>query len=334
MDDKLLKTRVTIYEVAKQAGVSLATVSRVINKTGNVSDNTVERVNTVIAKLGYQPSNLAQGLAKSRSKTIALVIPAANYVYISNLVYGITEVAKERGVNLLLFSSSHSSIDAYKVIENVIKSHVDGAVVFDDELNSEDIKFINSYSVPCVVINHTVTGEKAACITFDHENIMHNLVKENILSNGKEMIFIHIHNGGRLLNRVEKAFIEENETAKRSYQIINCDDSYTHTYEDFIEYFKSHNSGYFVVYRDSIAIAVANAALDSGLKIPEDIEIVSIVGTKYANIMRPKITSMNVDFQEVGRRAMNMLSDLYDETLNEKVCKFETKLVKRESTLK
>ena len=158
MNDKLLKSRVTIYEVAKQAGVSLATVSRVINNTGTVSKETQQKVNAIIAKLGYQPSSLAQGLATSRSMNIAVVIPSANYVYISNLLYGIQEVAKERGVNLLLFSTSHSSIDAYKIIDGVIKSHVDGAVVFDDELSSEDIKFINSYSVPCVVINHTVFG--------------------------------------------------------------------------------------------------------------------------------------------------------------------------------
>ena len=162
---------------------------------------------------------------------------------------------------------------------------------------------------------------------------MRQIVKENIEKNGKEMVFVHVHNGGRLLNRVEKAFIETNEASLRSYQIFNCDDSYTHTYEDFLEYFKSHKSGYFVAYRDSIAAAISNAASESGLRIPEDIEILSIVGTKYANILRPKISSMMIDFAQVGRRAMNMLSDLYDDVLTEKVSKFEAKLIKRDTTL-
>lgn len=333
MNDQLKKSRVTIYEVAKLSGVSLATVSRVINNTGTVSKTTTDKVKTIIERLGYQPSRLAQGLATSKSAIIAVVIPSANYVYISNLLNGIQEVAKSRGINLLLFSTSHSQIDAYKVIDDVIKSHVDGVVAFDDELNSEDIKFINSYSVPAVVINHTVIGERAACITFNHEIIIQEIIRNNIKSKGKEMVFVHIHNGGRLLKRVEKAFIETHKELNQSYSIFNCDDSYAQTYEDFLEYFKTHKYGYFVAYRDSIAAAIGNAALDSNLRIPQDVEVLSIIGTKYANIIRPKITSLTLDFTEVGRRAMNMLDDLSENLLNEKVCKFDAKLIKRDSTL-
>lgn len=327
------KNRVTIYEVAKQSGVSLATVSRVINNAENVSEATRDKVNTVIKKLGYKPSVLAQGLATSRSATIGVIIPSANYVYISNLLNGILEVAKIRGLSILLFTTSHSHIDSYKCIEDVIKSHVDGVIVFDDELNSDDVRFINSYGVPSVVINHTVYGDKTACITFNHEERIETIVQENLDKKGKEMVFVHVHNGGRLLSRVEKQFIQTHLSNGGVYNIFNCDDSYRQTYNDFIEYFKTNKEGYFVAYRDSIAAAIINAATDSNLRVPEDIEVLSIIGTKYSNIISPNISSLDLDFASVGKRAMNMLFDLSQNNLYEKQCKFNVVFNKKESTL-
>ena len=80
-----LKDRVTIYQVAQAAGVSLATVSRVINKQGNVTDATRAKVEETIKRLGYKPSGLAQALATNKTTNIGVIIPSANYVYISNM---------------------------------------------------------------------------------------------------------------------------------------------------------------------------------------------------------------------------------------------------------
>ena len=85
-----LKDRVTIYQVAQAAGVSLATVSRVINKQGSVTPTTRKKVEDTIQALGYKPSGLAQALATNRSTNIGVVIPSANYVYIANLLNVIT----------------------------------------------------------------------------------------------------------------------------------------------------------------------------------------------------------------------------------------------------
>src|SRR5574344_2247850 len=120
-----LKERVTIYEVAKASGVSLATVSRVINNSDTVKEDTKKKVMAVIKKLGYKPSGLAQPLATNKTTNIGVIIPSANYVYISNLLNGISEVAKEKGFVLTLFTTSHSRDEALSCLEKVIKSHVD-----------------------------------------------------------------------------------------------------------------------------------------------------------------------------------------------------------------
>ena len=164
-----LKDRVTIYQVAQAAGVSLATVSRVINKQGSVTPTTRKKVEDTIHALGYTPSGLAQALATNRSTNIGVVIPSANYVYIANLLNGITEVAKEKGFLLTLFATSHSREEALSMIEKVITAHVDGAIIFDDQLGPEDVKKIASYNVPSIVIDNKLSGDKVGNISFSYD---------------------------------------------------------------------------------------------------------------------------------------------------------------------
>lgn len=331
---KNLKDRVTIYEVAKKSGVSLATVSRVINKQTNVSPATRKKVEDTIASLGYRPSALAQGLATSKTTNIGLVIPSANYVYISNMLNGMTDKAKELGYDLTLFVTNHNREDALKVMERVITSHVDGAIIFDDELGLEDIKTITSYQVPVITINNDLVGDKLACIRFGYEHNIRNIIRDYAKKDhAKKMYFLHVHNAGRLLERIEKAFIETHIEIEKSYGILSCDDSYTRTYNEFLEIFKTTKEGYFLAYRDSLAAAITNAAIDSHLRVPEDIEVLSIIGTKYASIVRPQLSSMQIDLYEIGKKAMEMLKQMLDGVLEEKNVRIASEFIERKSTL-
>ena len=327
-----LKERVTIYEVAKSSGVSLATVSRVINNSGTVKEDTKNKVLAVIKKLGYKPSGLAQALATNKTTNIGVIIPSANYVYISNMLNGITEVCKDKGFTVSLYTTSHSREDALNCLERVIKSHVDGVIVFDDELNGEDLEVFNNYAVPVIDVNNSITASKIGCIPFGYEHLIKKIIEDNFIKGDKKMTFLHVHNAGRLLSRVENQFIKVHMKNDREYNIVNCDDSYQRTYQDFLERFKYVRKEYIIAYRDSIAAAVLNAATDSGLSVPDDIEVLSIIGTKYSSIIRPSISNLHIDFQDVGKRAMYMLIDLINGNLIEKEYKFESVYIKKNST--
>lgn len=149
------------------------------------------------------------------------------------------------------------------------------------------------------------------------------------------MTFLHVHNAGRLLSRCERVFVETHKELNRPFSVINSDDSYTRTYTDFMEYFKKpeNRKGFFIGYRDSLACAIMNAATDSGLRIPEDIQIVSLVGTKYSYIVRPTLSAMHIDMHEVGKRAMYMLTDLMNHELIDRSAHFDAKYVPGQSTL-
>lgn len=329
------KDRLTIYEVAKASGVSLATVSRVINNASSVKEETRNKVLAVIKKLGYKPSGLAQALATNKTTNIGVIIPSANYVYISNLLNGISQVCRDKGFTMILYTTGHSREEALQVMEKAIKSHADGVIVFDDELNEEDLLSFNNYSVPVISINNKITGTKIGSISFGYEHLMRQIMTDYFVKGDKQMTFLHVHNAGKLLSRVENNFIQCHLDNDREYEIINCDDSYQRTYQDFLERFKNYGrkKEYIIAYRDSIAAAVLNAASDSGLNVPSDVEVVSIIGTKYSTIIRPSITNFYIDMSEVGKRAMFMLIDLINNQLFNKECKFESKYVKKDSTL-
>lgn len=334
---KNLKDRVTIYQVAQAAGVSLATVSRVINKAESVTPATRSKVEATITALGYKPSGLAQALATNRTTNIGVIIPSANYVFLSNMLAGITEIAKEKNYVLTLFSTSHSREEALAMIEKIITTHVDGVIIFDDQLSAEDIKKITSYNVPSVVIDNKFSSDRVGDILFSYDAVLREQIIHYYNNGGdKPMVFLHVHNAGRLLAHCEKTFIRTHEELGRPYKVINCNDSYTRTYEDFSKLFKSgeEKSGYYICYRDSIACAVQNAAMDAGLSVPERVEILSLIGTKYAYIVRPTLTTMHIDMTEVGKRAMYMLTDLLNHELVEKTSKFEAEFVQGHSTVK
>ncbi len=329
---KNMKDRVTIYEVAKASNVSLATVSRVINHNTNVTEETRKRVQETIQRLGYKPSALARGLATNRTTNIGIVIPNANYVYIANMLNGMTDEAKIKGYQLTLFVTNHSKEDALQMVEKVITSHVDGAIIFDDELDVEELNKLSSYKIPLIVINNNIDDERIGCINFGYEHAIRSVINEYFAKGEKKMYFLHLHHSGRLLQRIERAFVDTHVAAMRGYGIYSIEDSYRQTYADFMEIFKSTRSGFFLAHRDSLAAAVVNAAIDSGLKVPEDVEVLSIVGTKYATILRPHLSSLNIDLKEVGAKAMQMMTELMNGGLQTRNYKFESVYVKRDSS--
>lgn len=328
------KDRVTIYEVAKASGVSLATVSRVINKQNNVKEATRKKVEEAIARLAYKPSALAQGLATNRSTNIGIVLPAANYVFISNMLNGMVDIGKIYGYQTTLFFTKNSKEDVEEAIEHLIISHVDGAIIFDDVLGEEDFSRISAYKIPFVSIGNRINDKDAACITLDYSDSVEEVLDlYHKKPNGKLYLLRH-DSGGKLMKSIEEEVKKYNDKYNTlDYEwTIRCDNSYTQTYNQLLRYFENVKSGFFIAPRDSLACAVMNAALDKGLRVPEDVEIVSVIGTKYSNIVRPTLSSLNIDMFEVGSIAMRMLTKLLKGDLDNKIFSFKSNFIARQST--
>lgn len=329
-----MKERVTIYEVAKAAEVSLATVSRVINKHDNVSEKTKQRVEAAIKRLGYKPSALAQSLATSRSTNVAIVLPSANYVYTSTALAGMIDVSRIYGYRSSVFSGNILA-DSNQVIDDIITSRVDGAVLFDYSISDDDIKKLLDYRVPTVVIGRTPSNDNVGAVVLDYETALSNIIEEYLDKGIDKIALVRIKNDeDTIFKSFEEVIIKTYEKRGLSFNnYIDITDSYTLTYNQFLELFKNGiDNQVYIAPRDSLAVAVTNAATDLGYKVPNDLEVIGVLGTKYSLIARPTISSIDLDLYEVGSIAMRMLTKMLQGTLNNKRFDFACRYVKRDST--
>lgn len=340
-NDDGIKERVTIYVVAQAANVSLATVSRVINGKPNVTEKTRKVVQDTIDRLGYKPSALAMGLATSKSKTIGILMPNSSYVYTSDMLSGMVNAAKISGYRTNLFVTRQTKNDAFDVIENLIKSHVDGAIIYDNQLSTEEIMTIQNYKIPLVIIGHEMRGNTLASIVFEYKTaLMSYLEKHFANGNGEDIVFLESEGDGQMMEELRTVVSSFCQEKNIGFNVLKCTDSYHRLYGQMPEWFeKNGKSGhFFIAGRDSLAAAVSNACIDAGIKIPEDNEVISVIGTKYSNICRPQISSMNIDMFMVGGFASAMLNKMMNPSLTlpeeDKILKIPAPFVQRESTRK
>lgn len=328
------KSRVTIYEVARVSGFSLATISRVINNKANVNEKTKAKVLETIEQLGYKPSLLAQGLATSKTTNIGIVLPSHNYVYISNVLSGMADIAKIYGYQTTLFLTKPDRDEVKEAIDKLVASRVDGAILFDDSLQEEDFEYIEKFNIPAVFIGHNIVSNNIASISLEYEEAIRKVINEHFACGNETIHFLHMENSGSLLENLAN-IIKDEMTKLNKLELldfIEINDFYQDTYEFFLKYFKTTKNGCFIAPRDSISCAVSNAAQDNNLSIPNDVQIMSVIGTKYSTIMRPQLSSINIDMYEVGSIAMRMLTKFLDNSLKQKNFVFKSEIVHRAST--
>lgn len=335
-----IKERVTIYVVAQAADVSLATVSRVINHRPNVTKETREKVEAAIARLGYRPSALAQGLARSKTTNIGILMPDNFYVYTSNMLNGMVKVAKTYGYQTDLFVTGPNQSDAIKTIEKLISSHVDGAVIYDDQLSTDEIMTIQNYKIPLIIIGHEMKGNALGSIVMDYKTALISYLTKHFNENtAEDIVFLKSEGDGILMEDLRESVANFCKDKNMKFSTLDIIDSYSRLYEEKMGEFIEQNGKkghFFIAARDSLAAAICNYCTDNGISVPEDNEVMSIIGTKYSSICRPQISSMDLDMAWVGQIAMRMVTKLLGDGFAEenKVWRFSTKVIERNSTKK
>ena len=300
--------KATIYDVAKLACVSLATASRVINGVDNVALDTKQRVLDAIKQLNYKPSVIAKELASKKTTSVAIIVPELNYTYISHVVSGLMQEATEMGYECLIFTTKNSKNDVSTVVSKVLSRRVNGIVFFNDSLSEDELNELINFDIPVVSLG--VENKKISSVSWHYKNQIVDLVNE-ALSRDKQICFIKVSDSSkmeeRILKGVRQAYIEN---ASYFDNVLEVKDSYNATYELIKEKLPTMKNSLFIATRDSIALAALNAALDLNYKVPEDFEFMAMIGTKYSELTRPKLSSFNIDMRGLGKEGMRVLSEL------------------------
>ncbi|MEG1474924.1 MAG: LacI family DNA-binding transcriptional regulator [Longicatena sp.] len=304
--------RITIYDVAKEADVSLATVSRVINGSEVVREDTRVKVQEAIEKLGYKPNAIAQGLALQKTTTIALIVPEASYFYTGQIINGLIDVAKIYKYNIMLHTTTEGISEMNDIIENIIKSRVDGVVIFNDKLSKDELNQLTSYQIPIVVIGNRMSDETVGSVYIDYSKLVYDYATSCIKSGKTNIALVEDRKNPamikQLLDGLTRAFHDNGSTFDNFLAIPK---EYRSSYLYLKDYMKKGIQHDIVItYRDSQAMAVMNTAKESGISIPDDMELVCILDSKYNSMARPQISGFKIPDYDLGAVAMRLLTKM------------------------
>lgn len=301
--------KVTIYEVAEEADVSLATVSRVINNSDLVKAETRDKVLKAIDELGYKPNAIAQGLALKKTTTIALLIPEASFTYTGQIINGLLDVAKIDEYNIYLHTITDGIVNIEEVIDTIIKSRVDGVVIYNDRLKNEDITALSKYDIPIAVIGNKLTAENVSSVYVDVEKAIYELVLDMLERDVKDIMIMEDRKNefavSQMIAGAKRAFKEKGLEFDNYLEIPS---EYRSSYAFLSEYFKEHQPEAIIANRDSQAIACLNAAAEAGYSVPDDIEVVCVIDTKYNKMLRPQVSSFSMPSYDLGAVAMRLMT--------------------------
>ncbi len=310
---------VTIYDVAREAGVSLATVSRVINGSNVVKPGTRDRVMEAIQRLDFKPNQIARGLATSKTTTIAIVFPQSLFAHVKDMIGGIGDTSRRLDYNVSIYTTDEigDGNPIETVIEKVIKSRADGVILFNNEQISQEIELVNKYKIPSVVIGSQVSSQYMGSIFVDAKKIAYDII-DNYLSQGKkDILFVspqqNLIKTEDLILGIEEAYQKHGLTFDKDQQILHTSTHYEKSYPQFLEYFKNHKHDLVFASYDKEAVAVVNAAIDNGIQVPNDMEVIGMLNTSYALICRPALTSIHVPVYDMGALAVRLLTKILNE---------------------
>jgi len=333
--------QIKIYDVAGAAGVSLATVSRVLNHPEKVNPATKEKIQRIIKELGYKPNLNAKGLASSKSTTVAVVVPELTRSSIAEIVNGIAACAKKRGYSLRLFvAGKQSDLPQNEWIKlqrdlwgDVIASSVDGILLINDEMDSESEKLVLDCPLPTVLTNTSTSNETIPMVSLDYEKASYDITKQTIEKGNKKIWLIStIHK--YVVNELKvKGYLKAMGEANLEPKVIEVSGKTEVNEATYKEILEKEHPDVAIVVRDSMAVSFLNVARLLHISIPDELQVIGFQNTRYALLSRPKLTCISTPIYEVGEKAMDLLNSLMSEDETEKMHEFVPyEIIWREST--
>lgn len=306
-----MANNVTIYDVAGAAGVSLATVSRVLNNPEKVKEETRNRVLKVIEELGYSPNVIARGLASRKTTTVGVILSDITRASVSEMLMGILDIAESYKYTIKIFVINNDE-KVGPVLQNILAAQVDGVIYLNDELSDISIhqikESLEKNEIPYVFSNVVAPLSDMAVVSIDHEKAGYELTKYLVEHGRKNIYFLSTVRRFSINDKKEIGYLKAMKEAGLEPKIFRTDGRYSVNEPHFEEYFRNKEVDAAVCVRDSLAISFMNKMIEIGKNVPKDLEVVSFQNTKYASLSRPKLTCVDTPVYDIGAVSMRLLT--------------------------
>jgi LacI family transcriptional regulator len=310
-----MPNRITINDVAQRAGVSLMTVSRVINNKDGVNEETRKYIEQIIEELGYKPSSIARSLVTQRTATLGLVVPDIANPYFSGIAHGVSEVAYTEGYSVLLCDAEENPQRELFLLEVLEEKQVDGLVVCAPRLQSDELCQALRQQANVILVNRELATESDTpawgCVLNDDQE-GGRLATGHLLQRGHNCIGLLAGPVASFGSQRRMAGYKESlEEAGLPYQpdlVTHCSPVVEGGKTKAKLLLEKHPeiTGMFC-HNDMIAIGALQAARSLGRHVPDDLEIVGYDDIPIAAWVSPPLTTIRVAFVEMGRLAIRAL---------------------------
>jgi len=328
--------RVTIKDIAREAGVSVTTVSRVLNNKADVSDKTREKVLKIIDRLNYNPNSIARGLVMNKTYTIGLIVPDISNAFFAEIAKAIEDELREYGYSVIFCNTDNDKDREKESIDLLRSKQVDGLIGAFSHDSKDEVLALGKAGFPIVQIDRLVDDSQIPSVIID-----------NILS-GYEATEYLIKKGHRRIAHITGA-LDTNTGIRRAEGYRKALQEYGIEIDEelVMEGDFSQESGYLAMKEilernkdltavfagnDMMALGAYRAIYAAGLKIPEDISIIGHDDFTLASLVSPALTTMQQPIYKIGKVAASLLIDIIKGKKNkEGLIVVNTSLIERSS---
>jgi LacI family transcriptional regulator len=300
----------TIHDVAARAGVSVATVSRVLNGKRLVREETSRQVLAVAKSLRYVPNVAARSLSIRSSQTIGILLPDVHGEFFSEVIRGIDVAARNSGYHILV-SGWHSDLGEMMDMVDAMRGRVDGLVVMAPDVNVQALSDQLAADLALVLLNSTNSDHDA--ITIDNYGGARAMMRHLADLGHVRIAFIkgppHNCDARERLRGYRQAMRKSNGGPTRDLELAGdfSEESGSVAARHVIG-MKPRPTAIFAA-NDSMAVGALAALAEAGVGVPEDVAVVGFDDIPIAHYVAPPLTTVRVDIADLGRRAFNLLLD-------------------------
>ncbi|AKG34602.1 LacI family DNA-binding transcriptional regulator [Paenibacillus durus] len=301
----------TIKDVARLANVSIATVSRVLNRSKPVSPEVREKVMKVVDELGYNPNPVARTLIMKESMLVGVLISDVANTFISMFVRGIEKELFQHGYTTLLCNTNGDTDVELHYLNLLRDKYVDGVVLLTSAPKQEQIDFFDKNDIPVIFSSHTDKDGRFSCINIDDYQATYDAAKYLIGLGHRSIAFfsgpMEYYQTVERYNGYMQALADHGIEYQEGW-LFDKDYDLDSGYKSGMELFAREDRPTAVCcVSDMVAIGAIRAAEDSGLRVPEDISIMGFDDIPIAGAYRPKITTVRQPVYELGSGSAQML---------------------------
>lgn len=288
-----------IYDIAKLAGVSIATVSRVVNDSPKVSEKAKAKVRKVMEENNYTPNVFARGLGLGSMKTLGIICPDVADTYMAKAVSYLEKNLQGYGYDCILYCSGYDAEDKQQAVERIMKKQIDALILVGSDYADDAPEYFHcihivSEQIPVFLINGYVEDDNIYCVYADDFQAVYDIVEELLFAGSRKILFLtdsFSHSAKRKLEGY-KAALREQEYTIDNKLILYADRTIFAT-RDTLLLQRSLHFDSVIAANDSMAVGAIKYAHARGLKIPEEVNVIGYNNSELSISCEPELTSVD-----------------------------------------